>query len=310
MKRRNPIAWVDKPRVASGTSTETGTGTGGTLGSALLARGRALHWGAVVLGLLAGGALGREARGDSIANSPPEVGIEEKLGQRVPLDLMLIDEQGERVALGKLIDKPTVLTLNYFRCAGLCTPLLNGVAEMLSRTDQIPGKDFRVLTVSFDPRDDAELASLKQANYLKQLPPGFPAEAWHFMTGDPVSTKRLADAVGFHFAKRGDDYVHAGAIMVLSPSGKITRYLYGITFLPFDVKMAVLEANQERPGPTISRFLRFCYSYDPAGRRYYVNVTRVAAGFTVVLAAGFAVALAARKGKGKKTAELDTEESS
>jgi cytochrome oxidase Cu insertion factor (SCO1/SenC/PrrC family) len=90
------------------------------------------------------------------------VGVDEKLGQTVPLDLMLVDEQGERVSLRSLLDKPTLLTLNYFRCSGLCTPLLNGVAELLSRTDQVPGKDFQVLTVSFDPRDNAELAELER----------------------------------------------------------------------------------------------------------------------------------------------------
>ena len=229
------------------------------------------------------------------AETPPEerldVGVDEKLGQTVPLDLVLVDESGERVTLGSLLDKPTLLTLNYFRCTGLCTPLLNGVAELLQRTDQVPGRDFQVLTVSFDPRDDAELAGLKKQNYLKQLKPGFPPEAWRFLTGDPVSTKRLADAVGFRFAKRGDDYVHAGAIMVLSPAGEVTRYLYGVTFLPFDVKMAVTEAAEGRTGPTIARFLKFCYSYDPAGRRYFLDITRVSAIFTVLLAAGFGVAV-------------------
>lgn len=241
------------------------------------------------------------ARGDSPTQAPMNVGIDEKLGATVPLDLMLVDEQGERVRLGKLLDKPTILTLNYFRCSGLCTPQLNGVAEMLSRTDEAPGKDFQVLTVSFDPRDTAELAGLKKANYVKQLGPKFPPDAWRFMTGDPVSTKRLAEAVGFHFAKHGDDYVHAGAVIVLSATGKVTRYLYGVTFLPFDVKMAVLEANQGRTGPTISRFLRFCYSYDPAGRRYYVNVTRIAAGFTIALALGFGVVIATKSKRRSKT---------
>jgi len=248
------------------------------------------------------------ARAEAPAAEPPlNVGIDEKLGENVPLDLVLVDEEGERVPLRKLLDKPTILTLNYFRCSGLCTPLLNGVAEMLSRTDERPGKDFQVLTVSFDPRDTAELAGLKKANYIKQLGPGFPADAWRFMTGDPITTKRLADAVGFHFAKHGEDYIHAGAIMVLSTSGKITRYLYGVTFLPFDVKMAVLEANQGRTGPTISRFLKFCYSFDPAGRRYYLDVTRVAAGFTIALAAGFGVAIAV---KGRRRPKSESKESS
>lgn len=248
------------------------------------------------------------ARAEAPTAEPPlDVGIDEKLGQMVPLDLVLVDEQGERTPLRKLLDKPTLLTLNYFRCSGLCTPLLNGVAELLSRTDQAPGRDFQVLTVSFDPRDTAELATLKKANYVKQLGPGFPADAWRFMTGDPITTKRLADAVGFRFAKHGDDYVHAGAIMMLSSTGKITRYLYGVTYLPFDVKMAVLEANQGRTGPTISRFLKFCYSYDPAGRRYSLDITRVAAGFTIVLAAGFGVAVAV---KGRRRPKSESKESS
>jgi protein SCO1/2 len=243
-----------------------------------------------------------QARGDQ-AGAPLDVGIDEKLGNTVPLDITLVDEQGERVPLRALLDKPTLLTLNYFRCAGLCTPQLNGVAEMLSRIDAKPGKDFQVLTVSFDPRDNAELAGLKKANYVKQLGPDFPAGAWHFMTGDPVSTKRLADAVGFHFAKQGDGYVHAGAMMVLSSTGKITRYLYGVTYLPFDVKMAVTEASQGRTGPTISRLLRFCYSYDPTGHRYSLDVTRVAAGFTVALAGGFGVAIALKGRKNRKSKE-------
>lgn len=264
---------------------------------------------AVLLSLLAvawGGPALAEA-----PTAPPsdlgKIGIEEKLGQTVPLDLMLVDEDGERVSLRSVIDKPTLLTLNYFRCAGLCTPQLNGVTELLQRTDQIPGKDFQVLTVSFDPRDTAELATRKKANYFKELGPAFDKGGWRFMTGDPTTTKRLADAVGFQFAKRGDDFVHAGAIMVLSPTGKIARYLYGVTYLPFDVKMAVAEASQGRTGPTIARFLKFCYSYDPNGRRYFLDITRVSAAFTILLATGFGIALAVTR---KKRPKSDAKESS
>jgi protein SCO1 len=247
-----------------------------------------------------------ETKAPTEAEAPLDVGVDEKLGQTVPLDLMLVDEDGNRVSLRSLIDKPTILTLNFFRCTGLCTPLLNGVAELLQRTDQAPGKDFQVLTVSFDPRDDAELASLKKQNYIKQLGPAFPANAWRFMTGDPISTKRLADSVGFRFAKRGEDFVHAGAIMMLSPEGKVTRYLYGVTFLPFDVKMAVAEASAGRVGPTIARFLKFCYSYDPAGRRYFLNINRVAGVFTIMLAVGFGIAVTIQR---KRRPKPDTKES-
>lgn len=240
------------------------------------------------------------------APPPLDVGVDEKLGQTIPLDLQLVDEDGERVSLRSLIDKPTLLTLNYFRCAGLCTPQLAGVVELLQRTDQKPGKDFQVLTVSFDPRDDAELATLKKENHVKQLGPKFPPSAWRFLTGDPATTKQLADAVGFRFAKQGDEFVHAGVMMVLSPQGKVARYLYGVTYLPFDVKMAVLEAAEGRTGPTIARFLKFCYSYDPSGRRYFLDVTRVSALFTIVLAAGFGIALAVTRKKRGKPATKET----
>ena len=253
----------------------------------------------------------RPALAETRTEPPLDVGVDEKLGQTVPLDLVLVDEDGNRVALRSLLDKPTILTLNFFRCTGLCTPLLNGVAEVLQRTDQVPGKDFQVLTVSFDPRDNAELAGQKKANYIKQLGPTFDTKGWRFLTGDPISTKRLADAVGFRFAKRGEDYVHAGAIMVLSSEGLVTRYLYGVTFLPFDVKMAVAEASAGRTGPTIARFLKFCYSYDPSGRRYYLDITRVAAAFTIMLAVGFGIAVAAKR-KRQPRAEApgpDTKES-
>ena len=255
--------------------------------------------------LLAAAILG-SAHAEGPAEQKMDVGVDEKLGQTVPLDIQLIDEQGDRVSLRDLIDKPTLLTLNYFRCVGLCTPLLNGVADMLRKTDQIPGKDFQVITVSFDPRDDAELAAEKKQNYVKQLGPNFSLDAWRFLTGNPVSTKRLADAVGFKFARHGEDYVHAGAIMVLSQTGMVTRYLYGTSFLPFDVKMAVTEAAQGRTGPTIARLLRFCYSYDPTGHQYSLNVTRISAGFTIVLAVGFGVAVVAKRKKRPGTRSAGT----
>jgi protein SCO1 len=226
----------------------------------------------------------------------PDIGIDEKLGQIVPLEIGLLDEQGERIALGKLVDKPTVLTLNYFRCTGICSPLLNAVADVIPKMGATAGKDFQVLTVSFDPRDNPEIAGLKKNNYVKQLGPGFPPSAWRFLTGDPASTRRLADSVGFRFKKVGNDYVHPGAIMVLSPAGKVTRYLYGIKFLPFDLKMALVEAAEGRTGPTINKLLQLCYSYDPAGRTYFFDVTRVVGAFTLLLVSIFvAVTLVRRR---------------
>jgi protein SCO1/2 len=258
---------------------------------------------AILLGLWAI-ATGRPALAGAPTEPALDVGVDEKLGQTVPLDIKLVDEQGDRVSLRDLIDKPTLLTLNYFRCVGLCTPLLNGVAEMLQKIDQTPGKDFQILTVSFDPRDDAELAGHKKENYIKQLGRAFPPTAWRFLTGDPISTKQLADSVGFKFAKSGEDFVHPGVVMVLSPTGMVTRYLYGVTFLPFDVKMAVTEAAQGRTGPTIARLLKFCFNYDPAGRRYSLAITRVSAAFTIMLAVGFGVVVGVTRRKRSKMGTL------
>lgn len=237
----------------------------------------------------------------ALAQTPAtDVGIEEHLGAQVPLDVTLRDEQGREVKLGDLIDKPTVLTLNYFRCAGICSPLLNGIVDVVKKSDMAPGEEYQVLTVSFDPTDGPELAERKKTNYFKQLPVTVPPGAWRFLTGDAAETKRLADAVGFGYRAETStagttEYVHPAAVFILSPKGKVIRYMYGITYLPFDLKMAVAEANAGRPGPTIGKMLKFCYSYDPAGRKYELNVTRLAGVFILLFAGVFAAAVAVRR---------------
>ena len=220
-----------------------------------------------------------------------EVGIDEKLGQTVPLDLVLRDENGRDVTLRSLITKPTVLTLNYFQCAGICTPQLMAVVDVADRTGAEPGTDFQILTVSFDDRDTPEVAAEKRTNYLRELTRPFPPEAWRFLTGDAVTTRALADAVGFKFMRAGEDFVHAAALILLSPGGEVTRYMYGVTYLPADLEMAVQEAARGEVRPTINKFLAICFSYDPAGRRYVLNVTSVAAILTLMAASVFVIVL-------------------
>jgi protein SCO1/2 len=222
------------------------------------------------------------------ARAADEVAIDEKLGATVPLDLQLNDESGQKVTLKALIDKPTALTLNYFRCAGICTPQLNNLVHTLNEIQLEPGKDFQVITVSFDPADTPEVAAGKRTNYLKLLKRPFPPLAWRFLTGDASSTKRLTDAVGFHFKQQRDSFLHPAALVILSPQGKVTRYMYGITYLPIDLQMAVDEAKSGLVRPTISKALDFCYSYDPAGRKYVIDVTRIAGSVTLLAAAVFA----------------------
>lgn len=218
-----------------------------------------------------------------------EVGIDEKLGAVIPTDLRLNDEAGEEVSLRQLIDKPTVLTLNYFRCAGICTPQLNELARTLNTVDLEPGKDFQVITVSFDSSDTADLAARKRASYLKLLKRPFPPAAWRFLTGDEASTKGLSKVVGFGFKKDQDAFIHPGALIILSPQGKVTRYMYGITYLPADLQMAVGEAATGLARPSISKALKFCFSYDPQGRKYVISFTRIAGSISLLVAAVFAV---------------------
>jgi protein SCO1/2 len=231
--------------------------------------------------------------------TPEEVGINERLGATIPLDLELKGEDGKPVTLRQLIDKPTILTLNYFRCAGICTPQLSGVAEVLNRTQAEPGKDFQVLTVSFDERDEPEVAAQKRTNYLGEITRPFPPAAWRFLTGPAATTKTLADAVGFKFKRVNDDFVHAAAIIFISPKGQITRYMYGVTYLPADVQLAAQEAARGEAQPTINKFLKFCFSYDPAGRRYVLNTTSIGATVILLGAAVFVLVLV-RKGRHDK----------
>ncbi len=234
--------------------------------------------------------------------SAGEVGIDERLGQRAAIDLVLRDEDGQAVPLRTLIDKPTILTLNYFRCAGICTPQLNGVVDVLNRTQAEPGKDFQVITVSFDPRDTPEIAAQKRTNYLREITRPFPPGAWRFLTADAATTKALADSVGFKFKSQGDDFIHAAAIIFLSPTGDVTRYMYGVTYLPADLQLAAQEAARNQARPTINKWLKICFSYDPEGRRYVFNFTRIGAAIILLGAAIFLFVLV-RKGRRTKAEE-------
>jgi protein SCO1/2 len=210
------------------------------------------------------------------------MGIDERLGATVPLDLTLVDEGGHPATLRSLVDRPTILTLNYFTCTGLCTPQLNGVADLLSRIALEPGKDFRVLTVSFDPRDTPEIAAGKRANLLKVMKRPVPPTAWRFLTGDAAATKSLADAVGYEFQRVEDAYVHPGVIIVLTSQGKVSRYILGTEFVPADVQMAVQDAARGLSRPTIPQFPAACETAAPPGRGYAQRVVRLAGLATLV----------------------------
>jgi protein SCO1/2 len=234
----------------------------------------------------------------------PEVGISEKLGEAVPTDIQLYDESGNLVTLRQLLGGPVILNLVYYRCPSICNPLMSSIAEVLRKVDMRAGDEFAVITVSFDPTDTPELAAEKKKNYFNTLPPDFPETGWRFMTADSANIEALTNAVGFKYIKEGEEFIHSAALVALSREGKIARYLYGLYFLPFDFKMAMLEASEGRVGPTVSRVLLYCFSFDPEGRKYVFNITRVAgaAGLVSVLALALALTLKRKKGGAKREA--------
>ncbi len=212
-----------------------------------------------------------------------EIGIEEQLGKTIPLDLKFLNENGDTVTLGQLIDKPTALSFIYFDCPSICGPFQEGIAEVISKTDMKLGTDYQVILISFNPLDDPVKAVIKKKNFVQ----GIPVEqqsAWYYLTGAPENIKAITDAVGYRFKPTGLDFAHPSALVILSPTGKITRYLFGIRFLPFDLKMAVIEAQKGLARPTINKVLEYCFSYNDTSHSYTLQITRIVATLTIMIA--------------------------
>ncbi|MGE5679767.1 MAG: SCO family protein [Bacillota bacterium] len=219
-------------------------------------------------------------------NKHVKIGIDEKLGSAIPLDLTFLNENGEKVKLSSLVTRPTVLALVYYHCPSICSPLLMGLAEVVDRTDLEPGKDYNILTISFDPRETPESARRWKNEHLHAMRKVFPASSWSFMTGDSINIRKLTDAAGFYYQNdRDSNYAHMSTLIVLSPKGKISRYIFGTQFLPADLKMAVKNAEQGQTMPTVNKILAFCFSYERQGDKYVLNITRLIGTVTLFMAA-------------------------
>ncbi|KAA3616579.1 MAG: SCO family protein [Calditrichaeota bacterium] len=227
------------------------------------------------------------------------VGIDEKLGEMADLNFTFVNSKGDSVNIAKLVDRPTILNFVYFNCPSICTPILNGLQRALNNLDLEAGKDYRVLTISFNKDEDFKLANQKKLNYLKKFYTPFPEYEWVWLTGDSTNIEGITSTVGFNFKRTKDDFAHSAALIVLSGEGKVTRYLYGTYFNQFDLKMAIIEASEGRVGPSIAKMLKFCFSYDPEGRRYVFNFLKISASFIIgfVLIFVFAVGVRSKKGK-------------
>jgi protein SCO1/2 len=200
-----------------------------------------------------------------------EVGFDQKLEQQAPLDVRLRDESGRDVRLGDYFgDQPVILSFAYYSCPMLCGLHLQGLASSLKPLQLEPGKDFTVVTVSFDPRDTAELAVKKKAETLGRYERAGAESGWHFLTGDADQVKTLTDAVGFRHqydAARGE-YAHPAGIVILTPEGRVSRYLFGVEYPPRDVRLGLVESAAGKIGTLVDQVLLFCFHYDPAMGRY------------------------------------------
>lgn len=224
------------------------------------------------------------------------IGVTEHRGAQVSIqDLHFKDESGQDVKLARFFhaSKPVLLTLVYFECPNLCNLMLNGLVETLQRFQWTPGNQFDIVAVSFNPHEGPALARRKKANYLRSYGRPDTAGGWHFLTGTEDQIHELAAEVGFAYRWEGQQYAHQTVSYVLTPEGRISRYLYGIDFPPIDLKLALLEASHGQIGSVIDRLLLFCYRYDPKTRKYSVYLTRVmqaGAALTLILLGSYLAA--------------------
>jgi len=210
-------------------------------------------------------------------NQQMQVGFDEKQGQYADLGVKLVNEAGDTVLLKNVINKPTILNLVYFQCAGTCSPLMWGISKFIDGVDLQLGKDYEVITISFDPTERIKLGINKKESYLSTMKKKEEAKNWLFFVSDSINLSRLTKSVGFNYQKINDQFVHPTGLIALAADGKIVRYLRGIDFLPFDIKITMVEAAKGKIGPSINRLLAICYGYDSKGNQFVFNVTRVSA---------------------------------
>lgn len=236
--------------------------------------------------------------GEGVSNTKPaildQVGIEQRLNQQVSLDLMFVDETGQPVELRQYFgSKPVILALVYFQCPMLCSEVQNHLVGALNGIVRFnAGRDFNVVTVSFDPRDTPKDAAANKKSYLSRYRRAGAEQGWHFLTGRKDQIDALAGAVGFRYKwdEESQQFAHGSGIMLLTPDGRVAQYYYGIEYFPRDIQMGLIEASQGKIGNVVDQVLLYCYHYDPAQGRYgavIFNILRVSALATLLLLGGF-----------------------
>lgn len=238
--------------------------------------------------------------GDGVANQKPsildQVGIDQRLNQQVPLDLMFNDENGHPVELKQYFgSKPVILALVYFKCPMLCSQVQAGLVGSLNGIVRFNvGRDFNVLTVSFDPRDTPKSAMDNKKSSLSRYRRAGAEQGWHFLTGRTEQIDALAAAVGFRYKwdQEHEQFAHGSGIMLLTPDGRVAQYYYGIEYPPRDIQLGLIEASRGKIGNLVDKVLLYCYHYDPSQGRYgaqIFTILRISAAATVLLLGGYIV---------------------
>jgi protein SCO1 len=246
----------------------------------------------------------------ALPNALAGVGIDQKLDQQIPLNLVFTDEFGRQAPLSSYFHpgKPVLLALVYYRCPMLCTQILGGVAGSLKAVSLEPGKDFEVVAISFDPKDTPQTAESKKQLYLRRYGRAGTANGWHLLTGDAANIKALTDAVGYHYKydPATDQFAHASGIIIATPEGRLSRYFYGVEYAPRDVRLGLVEASQNKIGNPVDQILLFCFHYDPSTGKYgaiVMNIVRLT-GLAFVLVCGAFLAIVLRRDVRRSRREL------
>ncbi len=234
-----------------------------------------------------------------------QVGVDQKLGVQVPLDLVLRDESWRSVKLGDLFEgKPVILTLNYYNCKNICSTELDDLIGKLGDVAFEVGKQYTIVSVSINPRETPQIASLTKKSFVKRYARPGVDQAWHFMTADEAAIQTLTETVGFRYAYNADldEYAHPAAIMVLTPEGKVAQYLYSPVYSATDLRLALVESSQNKIGTVVDKVLLYCYRYDPTAGKYsaaILNIIRLG-GVVTMLALGVFLFVSLRHDFGRR----------
>ncbi len=215
------------------------------------------------------------------------IDVTEQLGTRLPPDIVFRDEVGTPIRLTELLNGPTIILPVYYSCTNICYNLQWGLAQVLPKIKNSKGEAYRVISISFDEQDTPQLAAKFKRVYLSSMHTPFPGDSWRFLTGDAENIRRFTSAIGYGFQRRGREFLHPVASLIVTGDGTIVRYLYGTTFLPKDLALALIEARDGTSGITIRKMMDYCFTFDPKQKTYAFNILRVSATVVIICTGGF-----------------------